>query len=253
MTFFTIKEMARLSGVSTRALRFYDEIDLLKPKVVGDNQYRYYNESQLMDLQQILFFKALGLSLAEIKATLLSGDYETIETLVETRKKLIAKVKHLNTLIDTCQKSIQHLRGQYIMSHNELFNDFDTEKQQEYEDYLKQKGLNDDDIDTAWQKACKRSDDESDDLHALCRDITKRLANAIEAGETPDSHISQALIKEHYDWVCHHWVPNRETYIGLATMYQEDNEFHQFYQNYHEKMVAFLSKAMNIYANTHLK
>jgi DNA-binding transcriptional MerR regulator len=54
---YTVKELARLSGVSVRTLHFYDEIGLLKPARVGENQYRYYEQDQLLMLQQILFFR----------------------------------------------------------------------------------------------------------------------------------------------------------------------------------------------------
>ena len=252
MTFYSIKQLADLSGISTRTLRFYDAIELFKPALIGENQYRYYKESQLVDLQQILFFKALGLSLSEIKALLMKDDYNQIETLVENRNKLIEKVRHLNTLIQTCQKTIQHCRGEFIMNNKALFSDFDAEKQQEYEDYLSQRGLSQDDIDDSWRVVAKRTEDESERLHQLCRDITQRLALAIRAGKKPTDEAVQNLIDEHYQWVCHHWTPNQETYLGLAAMYQEDNEFNQFYQSYHPGMVAFLSEAMKAYANEKL-
>lgn len=60
---YTVNKLAKLSGVSPRTLRFYDKIDLLKPAFYGDNQYRYYEEEQLLMLQQILFFRELGFPL----------------------------------------------------------------------------------------------------------------------------------------------------------------------------------------------
>jgi len=56
----TVKQVAKLSGVSVRALRFYDEIGLLKPAFYGDNGYRYYEKEQLLSLQQILFYREQG-------------------------------------------------------------------------------------------------------------------------------------------------------------------------------------------------
>jgi DNA-binding transcriptional MerR regulator len=52
---YTVKEIARLAGVSVRTLHYYDEIDLLKPAYVRDNGYRYYTEKEFLKLQQILF------------------------------------------------------------------------------------------------------------------------------------------------------------------------------------------------------
>jgi DNA-binding transcriptional MerR regulator len=64
---YTINQLAKLSGVSTRTLRFYDEISLLVPAFYGENQYRYYKEEQLLMLQQILFFRELGFPLNDIQ------------------------------------------------------------------------------------------------------------------------------------------------------------------------------------------
>jgi DNA-binding transcriptional MerR regulator len=60
---YTVNKLAKLSGVSARTLRFYDEIGLLKPDHVGDNDYRYYEEEQLLKLQQILFYRAMASSI----------------------------------------------------------------------------------------------------------------------------------------------------------------------------------------------
>ena len=66
----TVKQVARLSGVSVRTLHHYDEIGLLKPACVGANGYRYYGREELLRLQQILFHRELGFSLEEIGRTL---------------------------------------------------------------------------------------------------------------------------------------------------------------------------------------
>jgi DNA-binding transcriptional MerR regulator len=60
---YTVKQVAALSGVSVRALHFYDETGLLKPVSTGANGYRYYEEPQLLTLQQVLFYRELGFEL----------------------------------------------------------------------------------------------------------------------------------------------------------------------------------------------
>jgi DNA-binding transcriptional MerR regulator len=62
--FYTVKKLAELSGVSVRTLHYYDEIGLLRPAYCGENKYRYYEKEQLLVLQQILFYRQLGFSLA---------------------------------------------------------------------------------------------------------------------------------------------------------------------------------------------
>ena len=64
---YTIKEMADLAGVSTRTLRYYDQLGLLEPAQVGENGYRYYDHANLLRLQQVLFFRELELPLKDIQ------------------------------------------------------------------------------------------------------------------------------------------------------------------------------------------
>ena len=68
---YTVNRLAQISGVSKRTLRYYDEIGLLRPERVNPNGYRIYGQMQVDLLQQILFYRELGLPLEEIP-----GDYK---------------------------------------------------------------------------------------------------------------------------------------------------------------------------------
>jgi DNA-binding transcriptional MerR regulator len=87
---YTVKKLAQISGVSVRTLRFYDEIDLLKPAFYGENKYRYYEEEELLMLQQILFFRELGFPLSDIQRILGSNDFDKIESLKSHKSMLKA-------------------------------------------------------------------------------------------------------------------------------------------------------------------
>src|ERR1700689_535953 len=67
---YTVKQVAAMSGVSVRTLHFYDETGLLKPAYHGANGYRFYEEAELLTLQQILFYRELGFELKQIKQIL---------------------------------------------------------------------------------------------------------------------------------------------------------------------------------------
>ena len=83
----TVKEVSELTGVSIRTLRYYDEIDLLKPAKVTEAGYRLYDESSLKKVRQILFFRELEVSLSEIKAIM--KDYENDNgKILETQKMM---------------------------------------------------------------------------------------------------------------------------------------------------------------------
>lgn len=138
---YTIKQLAKLSGVSTRTLRFYDEIGLLKPAFYGDNNYRYYKEEQLLLLQQILFFRELEFPLNDIKRILGCNDFDKISSLQQHKSSLQSNVERTQTLIQTIDKTISHIRGQQKMRTEEMFEGFDPIKQQEHEQYMLDTGV----------------------------------------------------------------------------------------------------------------
>src|SRR3974390_1408990 len=86
---YTVKELSQLSGVSVGTLHFYDEIGLLKPARVGENQYRYYGDEQLLALQKILFFRGLGFELKKIQAVVARPGFDRIEALRAHRNVLL--------------------------------------------------------------------------------------------------------------------------------------------------------------------
>jgi len=121
---YTVKQVASMSGVSVRTLHFYDETRLLKPAYLGANGYRFYEEAQLLTLQQILFYRELGFELREIKRILGRRDFEKVAALQSHRTTLQKKLSRMRRLIETVDKTIQHLKGTKKMKNEEMFAGF---------------------------------------------------------------------------------------------------------------------------------
>jgi DNA-binding transcriptional MerR regulator/quercetin dioxygenase-like cupin family protein len=121
---YTVKQVAALSGVSVRTLHFYDQLALLKPAYVSTSGYRYYEETQLLTLQQILFYRELGLELKEIKSILGRADFAKATALESHRSVLEKKLARTQALITTINKTIDHVRGEETMSSEEMFAGF---------------------------------------------------------------------------------------------------------------------------------
>lgn len=121
---YTVKQVAAMSGVSVRTLHFYDESDLLKPAYCGASGYRFYEEPQLLRLQQILFYRELGFELKQIKEVLDREDFEKVAALESHRKVLQQNLKRTQRLIETIANTIQHLKGGAKMPSEELFAGF---------------------------------------------------------------------------------------------------------------------------------
>src|SRR4051794_12047571 len=112
---YTVKKVAAISGVSVRTLHFYDETGLLKPAYVGANGYRFYEEPQLLALQQILFYRELGFELKQIKRILGRADFEILAALRSHRKTLQKNIARTSRLLETIDKTIKHLKGTKTM------------------------------------------------------------------------------------------------------------------------------------------
>ena len=84
---YSIQELAKLAGVTTRTLRWYDQIGLLKPGRVAESGYRYYGDAQVDRLQDILYYRALGVELAQIRECL---DDPAFDRLAALRSHLAA-------------------------------------------------------------------------------------------------------------------------------------------------------------------
>lgn len=125
----TVKKLAKLSGVSIRTLRFYDEIGLLPPAFYGENGYRYYEEKELLRLQQILFFRELDFPLADIERVLKQGGFDQLATLQSHKQALEQKLSGMHTLLQTLDKTILHLKKEIKMKNEELYRGFSPEKQ----------------------------------------------------------------------------------------------------------------------------
>ncbi len=133
---YTVTKLAKLSGISVRTLHWYDEIGLLKPAYYGSNGYRYYEEEQLLILQQILFFRELGFELKQIQRILRRSDFDKIAALSSHRQVLRKNVEKTRKLIETIDKTIEHLKGTKKMNEKEMFSGFSKEKQAEYEQQI---------------------------------------------------------------------------------------------------------------------
>ena len=250
---YTIKKLASLSGVSSRTLRFYDEIGLLKPAYYGDNHYRYYEEEQLLMLQQILFFRELGFPLTDIKQIISSHDFDKIEAL-NTHKSILQSTREkTEKLKKTIDKTISHIRGNIIMRDVEMYDGFDPKKQQEHEKYMLDAGiLTQREIDESWKNVRHWKKPNWEQFKQDGEELNQDLASAMKSNLEPTDMRVQVLIQRHYSWVKNFWTPTKTTYLALAHMYLDHPDYRVFYNRYHPNLAEYLVEAMRVYAEREL-
>ena len=121
---YTVKQVAALSGVSVRTLHFYDESGLLKPAYTGTNGYRFYEEPQLLTLQQILFYRDLGFALREVGQFLGQPGFDRVDALRSHRKALEERLARTRRLLETIDHTIDHLERRKPMNGKQIFAGF---------------------------------------------------------------------------------------------------------------------------------
>lgn len=121
---YTVKQVAEMSGVSVRTLHFYDETGLLEPAYTGANGYRFYEEPQLLTLQQILFYRELGFELREIRKLLGRPDFQRVDALRSHRAALEERLARTRRLLETIDHTIDHLEGRKPMKGEQIFAGF---------------------------------------------------------------------------------------------------------------------------------
>ena len=125
-------EVAKLTGTTIRTLQYYDKIGLLSPKKDEQNGYREYDHSDLLILQQILFFRELDFSLSDIKEILTNPNYNQQDALQHQKQLLILKRDRFNHLIELVEDT---MKGNHMPD----FKAFDTKEIDAYTKEVKER------------------------------------------------------------------------------------------------------------------
>ena len=250
---YTVKQVAAMSGVSVRTLHFYDEVSLLKPAYLGANGYRFYEEPQLLTLQQILFYRELGLELKQIKRILGRADFEKLAALESHRKVLKKNLARTRALIATIDKTIEHLKGNKKMKSNELFAGFSPEVQAKHEQSLIERFGDGAKEGIAQSKARVKHWTKADweKSGGVFNDICRDLAAALEQKKAAASPAVQAIIRRHYVWLKQFWTPTRESYAGHAELIV-DSDLRKAYEAHHPQLPEFTAAGIKAFAEREL-
>ncbi|MET1153574.1 TipAS antibiotic-recognition domain-containing protein [Arthrobacter sp.] len=245
---YSIQEVAKAAGTTSRTLRHYQHIGLLEPSSTGHNGYRYYDDEALLRLQRILLLRQLGLGLPEINKVL-EGTRDTtaalrghLELLLQERDRLEKQIASVKTTIDKTE------RGEQLMA-DEMFDGFDHTQYKE-------------EVEVRWGKDAYAKGDQwwrgmSDDERTSWKEHSKRLmadwVAAYQAGLAADSDEAQALARRQFNWLSSANGGQEVSFgyfTGLGDMYVADPRFGAYYGD--EQGASFVRDSMKVYADNHL-
>jgi DNA-binding transcriptional MerR regulator len=247
---WSIVEVARHAGISSRTLRHYDALGLVRPAYVGANGYRYYEREQLERLQEVLVLRELGLPLDAV-GRLLDGTHDRVAVLREHHRALRAECDRLARLAVTVARTIEEKEGgETTMEPHEMFDGFDAEKQRAYEAEIVERYGADaqEHIVESWRRIGPLGSRGMASVDAEYAAIGARLSPLIDAGVESDDERVLAVIADHYAIVDRFWTPTAEQYAGLGELYVDSPDFRARYDAEHPRMAEYLRDAMAAYA-----
>lgn len=255
MRHYSVKNLAKLAGVSVRTLHHYDRLGLLKPSIRTEARYRLYGEQELIRLQQILFYKELDFSLHEILAILEDPNFNMITALESHKLALQARQYRLSTLLITIDKTISTLQGEQVMLTNEELYEGFPKGQAYRQEAITTYGA--EEVEASEQNLRQRGKIGFEQLKADQKAIAKTLMRLVQ--QDPTDAVVQQQIARHYTNIRGFWGEElcqsknmKEAYKGLAQLYLDDPRFTSQHGEESPDYANFLHKAMVYFADKKL-
>lgn len=247
---YTVQKLAQIAGISTRTLRYYDEIGILKPARISSSGYRIYGQAEINRLQQVLFYRELGVNLDNIKNIVTAPSFDSTKALVEHREKLLRKKEQLDVLIANVDKTIAQSEGRIIMSDKEKFEGFKQklveDNEAKYGQEIREK-YGDNTVNASNQQVLGMSPEQYEKVTKLAEDVLETLYAAFKTGD-PAGELAQKAADLHRQWLCYYWESySKEAHAGLAQMYVDDPRFTAHYDEKQPGAAEFLRDAVFIY------
>lgn len=247
---WSIQDIARWAGTTSRTLRHYDAIGLLSPSRIGDNGYRYYDEAALVRLQRILLLRELGLGLPEI-AKVLRGQQDAVAALRGHLPMLLRERDRIDRQIEAVSTTIRRLEGGEPLMAQESLAGFDHTRY--HDEVIERWGEAAYSRGEQWWQALS-----ADQRSAFARehdDIAASFGRANAEGRPASSAEAQELAGRHYAWVTAAWQdqrPTAEQYAGLGQMYVDDARFTETYDRHGTGTAMYVRDALTVYAERNL-
>ncbi|MFF5726544.1 MerR family transcriptional regulator [[Kitasatospora] papulosa] len=247
-----IAEVARMSGVTARTLRHYDDVGLLPPARIGANGHRYYEEHQLLRLQQILVLRALGVGLPEV-GRILAEQVDEVDALRGHHRRLLAERDRLDALAGTVSRTIAELeqsrKDGNPMTVNRPKNLFEGIQPSQYQESLH--GFPEHAEEVARRVAVMTPQD----IEAGQRERTAqmiRLAELMAAEHPADAEPVQAEIDAQYRALTQLRTVSAEEYRAIGRSCVDNDAWCAAYEAIAPGLAAYQRDAIEAYATTRL-
>lgn len=249
---YSVMELARLSGVSKRTLRYYDQIGLLPPARVEANGYRVYGQREVDMLQQILLYREMDMPLADIASLLQDPHFDREKALEDHLQSLLQQKERLDTLTQTVRRTLESMKGQTSMSNKEKFQGLKEHMVKENEEKYGQEvrgKYGDKVVDASNKKVLNMSESQLQSADGLRAQYESLLKEALAEGN-PAGDKAQKACDLHRQWLCLYWpdgMYSKDAHRNMGDMYTIDDRFRAYYEAIAPGMTDFFRDALQIY------
>lgn len=241
----TVGDLATRAGVTVRTLHHYDEIGLLRPSGRSDAGYRLYGSGDIARLQQILFYRELGLPLEEIARVMSDPQFDRIEALRRQRAQLEAKAEHLLRMIDAVDAAIEADRRGTTMSTDdmlEVFGDFDPK---EHEEEARERWGHTDAYKESARRTAAYAKADWQRHAAESAEIYQAFVALMAAGIPADSEEAMEVAERHRGLITTWFYEcSPEIHVGLGEMYVADHRFSENIDKHGAGLARYMSEAI---------
>lgn len=248
MTGYQVGDAARIARVSVRTLHHYDEIGLLSPSGRSASGYRLYNDADLERLQQVLFYRELGLPLDEIRRVMTDPGFDRREALLAQRDLLEAQAVRAQALLDAVDKAIAAIDEGVRMTNDEMFEVF-GEEQREYQKEAEERWGETDAYKESTRRAKGYTKAEWEQIKAEGDAIEEDFATLYLDGAAPGDPEVQDVVERHRLMIDKRFYPcSRQMHAQLGQMYVADPRFTAHYDQHAEGLAQFVCDATAVAA-----
>ena len=248
---YTVKALAELAGVTPRTLRWYDQKGLLRPRRTTEAGYRLYGPEEVDRLQNILFYKELGLGLEAVRELLDAPGFDRLAALQSHLTELEARRERLDALILTVEKTIDEAEGGRPMTDKEKFEAFKRRaveaNEEQYGEEIREK-YGSEAVEASNSRILSMTEEEHGQWRALEAEILSALAAAVRDREDPAGPEGRRIAELHRRWLPCTWTAyTPQAHRGVAELYTADGRFTAYYDKEVPGCAAFLGDAARAY------
>lgn len=244
---WSIQELARHAGTTSRTLRHYDDVGLLAPSRVGGNGYRYYDEACLVRLQRILHLRELGLGIPAI-AGIPAGEQDLHSALRQHVNVLEGQERRIARQLASVQTTLRKLEGGEPLMPDEVLDGFDHTQYRD--EVIERWGEDAYARADRWWRSLGAGDKER--FRRTQLEIAKDYARALREGSPADSDVAQEITERHVEWLSATATPTKSYLLRLGELYVADPRFARAYDRHAPGTAVYVRDAMAVYAECQL-